>query len=73
MSFHWEEELEPEAELSEDERHGLGLGREFGTREDAEFWLGENFEELSDYGVAAVSLFEDDELVYGPMGLGKQE
>ena len=68
MSFHWEEELEPEAELSEDERHGLGLGREY-----AEFWLGENFEELSDYGIAAVSLFEDDELVYGPMGLGKQE
>ena len=52
MSFHWEEELEPEA---------------------AEFWLGENFEELSDYGIAAVSLFEDDDLVYGPMGLGKQE
>ena len=24
MSFHWEEELEPEAELSEDERHGPG-------------------------------------------------
>ncbi|RLP07974.1 hypothetical protein [Propionibacterium australiense] len=73
MSFRWEEELEPEAELSEDERHGLGLGREFDTREDAESWLGESFDELADYGVASVSLYEDDELVYGPMGLGKQE
>ncbi|WP_316669982.1 hypothetical protein [uncultured Propionibacterium sp.] len=73
MSFRWEEELEPEAELSVDERHGLGLGREFDTREDAESWLGESFEELADYGVSSVSLYEDDDLVYGPMSLAGEK
>lgn len=73
MSYRWEEELEPDAELSEDERHGLGLDREFEDREDAESWLGENFAELDDYGVASVSLYEDDELVFGPMSLAEAE
>ena len=36
---------------------------------DAESWLGENWRDLLDRGVATVSLFEGDRLAYGPMGL----
>jgi hypothetical protein len=36
---------------------------------DAESWLGENWRELLDKGVSAVTLFDGDEKVYGPMGL----
>ncbi len=36
---------------------------------DAESWLGENWRELLDRGVATVTLFDGDHEVYGPMGL----
>ena len=36
---------------------------------DAESWLGENWRDLLERGVATVTLFEDDTEVYGPMGL----
>jgi hypothetical protein len=36
---------------------------------DAESWLGENWRELLDRGVATVTLFDGDTEVYGPMGL----
>lgn len=36
---------------------------------DAESWLGENWRDLLDRGVATVTLVEDDREVYGPMGL----
>ena len=36
---------------------------------DAESWLGENWRDLFERGVATVTLFEDDREVYGPMGL----
>jgi hypothetical protein len=36
---------------------------------DAESWLGENWRELLDRGVATVTLFHGDAEVYGPMGL----
>jgi hypothetical protein len=42
---------------------------EFPTRSDAETWLGEAYPELSEDGVAAVTLFEGDREVYGPMSL----
>lgn len=41
----------------------------FPTQSDAESWLGETWRELSDAGVAAVTLHEDDTPVYGPMSL----
>ncbi len=41
----------------------------FPTQSDAESWLGENWRELLDAGVAAVTLFEDSREVYGPMPL----
>jgi hypothetical protein len=36
---------------------------------DAESWLGENWRDLLDRGVATVTLFDGDDEVYGPMGL----
>lgn len=43
--------------------------QEFPTRADAESWVGEFYEELADQGAAAVTLFEGDRQVYGPMSL----
>jgi hypothetical protein len=36
---------------------------------DAESWLGENWRDLLQRGVATVTLFEDEAEVYGPRGL----
>jgi hypothetical protein len=43
--------------------------QEFPTRGDAESWVGEFWPDLADDGVAAVTLFEGDREVYGPMPL----
>ncbi len=42
---------------------------EFPTRSDAESWLGEAYPDLADQGVSAVTLFEGEREVYGPMSL----
>ncbi len=41
----------------------------FESRSDAESWLGEHFAELADQGVEAVTLYEAERKVYGPMSL----
>jgi hypothetical protein len=41
----------------------------FPTQYDAEAWVGESWRELLDAGVDAVTLYEGDRLVYGPMSL----
>jgi hypothetical protein len=41
----------------------------FSTQGDAESWVGEIWAELAEHGVAAVTLFEADRQVYGPMSL----
>ncbi|MFQ6170535.1 hypothetical protein ACK8HX_02920 [Oryzobacter sp. R7] len=41
----------------------------FPTQSDAESWFGEVWHDLSDAGVAAVTLYRDGEKVYGPMSL----
>jgi len=46
----------------------LGAAR-FANQSDAESWVGEVFAELADQGVDAVTLFELDRRVYGPMSL----
>ena len=43
--------------------------QDFPTQADAETWVGENWRELRETGVHAVSLYEDDRKEYGPMGL----
>lgn len=44
----------------------------FPTQSEAESWLGETWQQLSDEGIASVSLFDNGELVYGPMSLSSQ-
>ena len=41
----------------------------FSAQGDAETWVGEVWRELAEKGVDAVSLYEADRLVYGPMSL----
>jgi len=41
----------------------------FASQADAESWVGEIWAELADAGVDAVTLFELDREVYGPMSL----
>jgi hypothetical protein len=43
--------------------------QEFSSQSDAESWVGEVWRELLDGGADAVTLFEGDRLVYGPMSL----
>jgi len=45
----------------------------FPTQADAEAWFSESWEELSDAGVAAVTLQRDGTDVYGPMSLEAAE
>jgi hypothetical protein len=43
--------------------------RRFASQADAESWVGEIWAELAEEGVAAVTLFEHERQVYGPMAL----
>lgn len=45
------------------------LDRTFPNQGEAETWLGEFFPDLLDARVRAVSLYEEDRRVYGPMSL----
>lgn len=65
MGYYWAAVPEPSDEVAAD----LGLDTEFDDQGRAEAWLTGSYEELSDAGVHAVSLYENDRLVYGPMSL----
>jgi hypothetical protein len=41
------------------------------NQSDAESWLGEQWRDLADAGVAQATLFEDERKVYGPMSLAE--
>lgn len=41
-----------------------GPGEVFGSQADAESWLGQSWRELSEQGIATVSLVEDDRVEY---------
>jgi hypothetical protein len=41
------------------------------SQSDAESWLGEQWRELAEAGVAQATLFEGDRKVYGPMSLSE--
>jgi hypothetical protein len=43
--------------------------QQFPSQGDAESWVGESWRDLLDQGVDAVTLFEGDRQVYGPMSL----
>lgn len=65
MGYYWAAMPEPSEELLGE----LGLAAEFDSQGEAEAWLTASYEELSVAGVHAVSLYESDRLVYGPMSL----
>lgn len=44
-------------------------GERFASQADAESWVGETWSDLAAEGVDAVTLFENDRQVYGPMSL----
>ena len=44
-------------------------GERFSSQADAESWVGETWSDLAAEGVDAVTLFENDRQVYGPMSL----
>lgn len=46
-----------------------GGRQEFPSQADAESWVGEVWPDLAEEGVRAVTLFEGDREVYGPMSL----
>ena len=48
-------------------------GGTFPTQSEAESWLGEEWRDLLDAGVDAVTLREGDAVVYGPMSLQPME
>ena len=53
-------------EVTVDEEHA---DQRFASQADAESWVGEIWSELAAAGVDAVTLFEHDRQVYGPMSL----
>lgn len=69
MAFWWSAETQPGFQLSDAELDALGIGTQFDDQLDAEQWLTDSYPELLDAGLASVSLYEADRLVYGPMGL----
>ena len=67
MSWHWRLEDPTGAAI---DPASLGVEpAEADNQGDAESWLGENWRELLDRGVATVTLFDGETEVYGPMGL----
>ena len=50
----------------------IGAGQQFESQEEAEAWLSETWPELQDAGVDEVTLMQDEDVVYGPMGLSEE-
>lgn len=69
MSLRWDAELAPGSKATADDLAGAGIETRFDDQLNAEQWLTDNFAELADLGVASVTLFDEDEKVYGPMRL----
>lgn len=64
----WRWRLE-DAQGAEVTVEGDWADQRFPSKADAESWVGEVYAELAEAGVDAVTLFEGDRLVYGPMSL----
>ncbi len=62
----WRLENSAGEEVQVDDEHS---GQRFASQADAESWVGETWSDLAAAGVDAVTLFEHDRQVYGPMSL----
>lgn len=67
--YHWELHLAPAATASPEELSAQGFSATFDSQAEAEQWLGENYLDLQDFDVEAVTLVEGERTVYGPMSL----
>jgi hypothetical protein len=70
MAWTWRLEGADGAEFNHAERNDPAPPAH-ANQSDAESWLGENWRELADAGVAQVRLFDGDTEVYGPMPLSE--
>ena len=70
MAYLWVGQPMPGVQLSPDDLAAAGMGKRFDDQAAAETWLTLFYPELADLGVAEVSLYDEDRLVYGPMPLG---
>ena len=66
MAYYWKADY-TDHEPAHSELASIGLFDQFSEQSSAEAWLTASFDELTELGVASVSLFCDDECVYGPM------
>jgi hypothetical protein len=66
LPWRWRLEDATGAEVSVDDDLA---GQRFANQADAESWVGETWSDLAAAGVDAVTLFEHDRQVYGPMSL----
>ena len=64
--WHWELLDSTGAPVEVDDTYA---GQRFASQADAESWVGEIWADLADQGVDAVTLYEHDRAVYGPMSL----
>ncbi|MDR0435253.1 MAG: hypothetical protein LBH11_00520 [Propionibacteriaceae bacterium] len=69
--FHWLGVNDKGVRIDEDDESEVGLDGEWPTKEAAESWLGQMWEELLFYDIAEVTLYDGDELVLGPMKLAE--
>jgi hypothetical protein len=67
MTWRWVPDRRPSPSRSNADPPSMS--RTFQTQGEAETWLGEFYPILMSAGVRAVSLYEADRLVYGPMSL----
>ena len=63
--WHWRLEDKDGAEVTA----GVDASPRFPSQSDAESWVGEVWRDLAESGVDAVTLFEGERMVYGPMSL----
>jgi hypothetical protein len=66
--WHWRAERPAAGGRGSGAPRPLGA-EEFPSQGEAESWLGETYPDLLASGVHAVSLYQGDRLVYGPMSL----
>jgi hypothetical protein len=64
-AWHWRYEDAQGGEVTE----GVATSPRFSSQADAESWVGEAWRDLLEEGVDAVTLYEGDRRVYGPMSL----
>lgn len=72
MTYYWKVDTQDGQDLSEAAINATGLDERFEDQESAELWLRDYFVLLPDYGVTSVTLYADDEVVFGPMSLAEE-